>query len=338
VADDPRWPRAAAWLDGGDGTAAAADNDGRDVGRDVGRDEGRDEDGDEDGGGRGPGRAAGRARLAVLGVPASARSLSPSQAHTTPAAVRTALQRYSTWAWSSGTDLADVPVADLGDVLDPDGPGGDARIEAAARRAAERADLVVALGGDNSITCPLARGFDATGLVTLDAHHDLRDGDSNGSPVRRLVESGLDGHRIVQIGIADYANAPGDAARARRLGITVVPRAALRTQDLAAVVRRAIDAAAGGDPDARVYVDLDVDVCDRSVAPACPASAPGGLTADELRVAARTAGGDARVVGIDLVEVDAAADAADGRTVRLVALCLLEAAGAAGGRVVRGRR
>ncbi len=75
---------------------------------------------------------------------------------------------------------------------------------------------------------------------------------------------------------------------------------------------------------ARVHVDLDVDVCDRAVAPACPASLPGGITAAQLRAAARAAGADPRVVSIDVTEVDATADASDQRTVRLVALCVLE--------------
>ncbi len=75
-----------------------------------------------------------------------------------------------------------------------------------------------------------------------------------------------------------------------------------------------------------VYVDIDVDVCDRAVVPGCPAAAPGGLSADELRRAALTAGADPRVRGIDFTEVDAQADAPDGRTVRLVALGVLEAA------------
>jgi formiminoglutamase len=77
---------------------------------------------------------------------------------------------------------------------------------------------------------------------------------------------------------------------------------------------------------APLYVDLDVDVCDRSVAPACPASLPGGLSARELMDAAYLAGRHPQVVAVDVTEVDATADAADGRTVRLAALCVLEAA------------
>ncbi len=160
------------------------------------------------------------------------------------------------------------------------------------------------------------------GLVTIDAHYDLRDGVSNGSPVRRLVEAGLDPHRIVQIGIADFANSAAYARRAADLGITVIHRDELHGRDLAGVMAEAIEiAGAAGGP---VHLDVDVDACDRSVAPGCPASVPGGLAAWELRALVRAAASDSRVRSADLVEIDATADAADGRTVRLAALCVLE--------------
>ena len=71
---------------------------------------------------------------------------------------------------------------------------------------AQKHRLLVALGGDNSITYSVAKCVAATGLITFDAHYDLRDGVSNGSPVRRLIESGLAGKNVVQIGIADFSN------------------------------------------------------------------------------------------------------------------------------------
>jgi formiminoglutamase len=187
----------------------------------------------------------------------------------------------------------------------------------------------VALGGDNSITYSVALGgygadLATAGLVTLDAHHDLRDGVSNGSPVRRLLEAGLDGTRIVQVGIADFANSRVYSDRAREAGITVVTRDEVERRGIRAVVADALDVAgAAGGP---VHVDVDVDVCDRAVAPGCPASVPGGLSAHELRRAAYLLAADHRVASLDLTEVDAAADAPDGRTVRLTALCVLEAA------------
>ena len=163
---------------------------------------------------------------------------------------------------------------------------------------------MLALGGDNSITFAVAHGACADGLITLDAHHDLRDGRSNGSPVRRLVESGLDGRRVVQIGISDFANSAFYAARARELGITVISREELERRPIADAMAEALEIAGGG-PTARIHVDLDVDVCDRAVAPACPASVPGGISARELRTAARAAGADPRVVSLDITEVDA---------------------------------
>jgi formiminoglutamase len=73
-----------------------------------------------------------------------------------------------------------------------------------------------------------------------------------------------------------------------------------------------------------VHGDVDGDVCDRAGAPGCPASVPGGLAAWELRALVRAAARDDRVRSVDIAEVDATADATDGRTVRLAALCVLE--------------
>ncbi|MEV4689016.1 agmatinase family protein [Microbacterium sp. LWH3-1.2] len=276
----------------------------------------------------------GRWDAAILGVPAFRTSLSPTGAHATPAAIRDALRRYSpTLLGPPPVDLDEVlRIADAGDVAEPDGPAGEASVRSTVTELRERADLVVALGGDNSLTYAVAQGAGATGLITVDAHFDLRDGVSNGSPVRRLVEDGLDGRRIVQLGIADFANSVAYARRAAEYGITVVTMDDLRRRGAADVAAEALEiAGAGGGP---VHLDVDVDVCDRSVAPGCPASVPGGLTAWELRALVRALAADTGVHSADIAEVDATADAPDGRTVRLAALCVLELLAAkASGRV-----
>ncbi|MFD5215854.1 agmatinase family protein [Microbacterium sp. NPDC058345] len=264
----------------------------------------------------------------LLGVPAWRTSLSPTGAHATPAAVREALARYS--ATLMGPPVVDLNaalrIADAGDVTDPDTAQG---VEATVARVRELSSaFVIALGGDNSVTYPVARGAGATGLITFDAHFDLRDGVSNGSPVRRLVQDApnaerIDPRRIVQIGIADFANSRAYARRAQEWGIRVITIDELRRRGIDDVAAEAVEiAGAGGE--ARIHLDVDVDVADRSVAPGCPASLPGGLQAWELRALARAVASDHRVVSADLVEVDASADVADQRTVRLTALCVLE--------------
>jgi formiminoglutamase len=294
--DDPRWPRAGRWPSA-DAAGAFADGGGVDVG--------------------------------LLGVPTWSTSITPGGAHTTPAAVRAALQRYGTFA----AGLTWPAVADFGDVVDPDhGPGDDIGGEQRAidrvRQVAERSSLVVALGGDNALTYPVAIGaygdrLADAGLITIDAHYDLRDGISNGSPVRRLLEAGVDGRRVAQLGIADFANSTFYDDRAREAGIRVVRRDAFEDRPLREIVGEAL--AVAGASDGPIHVDVDVDVCDRAATPACPASVPGGLSAQQLRRTVRLLARHPRVVSIDVAEVDASMDAPDGRTVRLAALVVLEA-------------
>lgn len=288
---DPRWPRAGEWLAAGPGNRPVD--------------------------------------VAVLGVPAFATSLSPTGAHATPAAVRRALSRLSTWCASRRVDLADLAPWDAGNVDDPDdGDEGEWRTRTATATAVAKSRLLVAVGGDNSITHAVTLGacgddLATAGLVTLDAHHDIREGRSNGSPVRRLLDAGLAAERVVQVGIADWANSKSYDDEAAARGIAVIRRGEVAERGIAACVLEALDVAgAAGGP---VCVDLDLDVCDRSVAPACPASLPGGLSAGELLEAAYLAGNDPRVRVVDLTELDATVDH-DERTVRLAAMCLLEAA------------
>ena len=136
--------------------------------------------------------------LGLMGIPAHLTSISATDAHTTPAAIRAALQRYSTYNWTTETDVATLSFADFGDVSEPDSEAGEARTSQLAAEASAHSGLAIGLGGDNSVTFAMARGvfgsnIETAGLITLDAHHDLRDGISNGSPVRRLIEAGLPG-------------------------------------------------------------------------------------------------------------------------------------------------
>ena len=269
-----------------------------------------------------------RSDIALLGVLARETSLSPTNADKTPAAIRVAMSRYSTYSASRKVDLRDLSFTDLGDVSAPDHIEGEARVALAVANTLATHQLLIALGGDNSITYSVAAGMwpdlSKIGLITLDAHHDLRDGVSNGSPVWRLIQSGLVGKNIVQVGISDFANSREYSERAQEHGVHVITRDVLRKRPMDDVMAEALEIAGAGGRE--IYVDLDVDVCDRSVAPACPASVPGGISSDELRQAAFLSGADSRVRAIDITEIDATLDAPDQRTIRLAALLVLEAA------------
>jgi formiminoglutamase len=265
--------------------------------------------------------------VAIVGVPAHLTSLSKTSANQTPTAIRAALARYSSYAGARDIDLTKLSFSDLGDIEDPDHSDGEARVVQALLDARERHTLLIALGGDNSITYSVATALwsdiSEIGIITLDAHHDLRDGNSNGSPIWRLIQRGVQGKNIVQIGISDFANSAEYSQRAKDHGINIIYRNALRTRPMSDVMAEAFELA--GSNGREIYVDLDVDVCDRAAVPACPASVPGGIGADELRQAAFLAGADKRVRALDITEIDATKDSRDERTIRLGALLVLEA-------------
>lgn len=282
MSEDPQWPRASAWL-------AASDP---------------------------------AARLAVLGVPLSRTSISPSGAHETPAAVRAALHRFA--RYHAGLDVDLPPVHDLGD-LGVASYDGDRALTIDLSRV--DADLVVLLGGDNAVTRPAMRSLlplSTAGLLTLDAHHDVRgthDGWTNGTPVRGLLADGLPGQSVVQVGIGELTNSRAYRDFCDQHGIRLIGIAQARPTG--EVVRRELDRLAGTCSD--LYVDLDVDVVDRAFVPGCPGARPGGLLPSDLLEAAVEAGRHPAVRAVDVVEVDASADPT-GCTVDLAAMCLLSVA------------
>jgi formiminoglutamase len=285
--EDPQWPRASAWLASG-------------------------------------GTPGGR-RLAVVGVPLCRTSISPSGADTTPGAVRAALRRFSTFHAGLGVDLEELQVTDHGDL---DVAGADGEDALGIDLSQLDADLVVILGGDNAVTRPAMRTLmplPTAGLLTLDAHHDVRGfhaGPTNGTPVRGLIEDGLPGRQVVQIGIGDLTNSRAYRSWCETQGMTVVRADAARGR-VGRLVREHLDRLAETCDD--LYVDLDVDVVDRAFVPGCPGARPGGLAPHELLEAALEAGRHESVRAIDITEVDARADPR-GVTVDLAAMCLLSAA------------
>jgi formiminoglutamase len=191
---------------------------------------------------------------------------------------------------------------------------------------------VVILGGDNSITRPgvhaVAARLERTGLLTLDAHHDLRDtghGLTNGNPVRALLEDGLPGVNVVQVGIQPLANPAASPQVAEEAGITVVTAEEIGARGIRDVVRRALDHL-DRVADA-IYVDLDIDVLDRAFAPGAPGSRPGGLHPGELQAAARLCGAEPKVRAIDIVEMDPERDVAESTALAAAGCYLSFAAG-----------
>jgi agmatinase len=175
-----------------------------------------------------------------------------------------------------------------------------ARIAEAARPSLQQGRFLLSLGGEHSITGPLVREAARAGgplsVLQIDAHADLRasyDGTphSHAAVMRRVSEAA---DRICQVGIRSIS--PEEAAECPALIERIITPADVRSDP--GWTRRAL-AMLGP----RVYVTIDIDGLDPSIAPGTGTPEPGGLLWHQLTDLLRQVCAERRVVAADVVEV-----------------------------------
>lgn len=256
------------------------------------------------------------APVGMVGVPLDAGSVTPGRCDLAPGVLRATLRRIGRYDVETGKELS-TPIADHGDV-----PIAGLSIEeatpsiiAACKASVERHELTLLIGGNNAVTRPgvhaLGLPLDKIGLITLDAHFDMRDtsqGLGNGNPVRALREDGLPGANIAQIGLAPFANSAAMHRDGIDGGHLVVTIAGVRAEGIDRAVGRALDHLRHCEA---LVVDCDIDVIDRAQLPGAPGARPGGMASHDFFIAARTLAADPRVRLIDLTEWDPPLDSTD---------------------------
>jgi agmatinase len=169
--------------------------------------------------------------------------------------------------------------------------------------------IPVVLGGDHSITEPNVKAVAArhgpVGLVHFDTHTDTGTEVfgvelSHGTPMYRLVRDGhVAGPRYVQIGLRGYWPGEAEFGWQREHGITSFFMHDVRDLGIREVVERTANAVGDGP----VFLTVDVDVLDPTVAPGTGTPEPGGMTSHDLLWACRELGRRVELVGMDVVEV-----------------------------------
>ena len=260
-----------------------------------------------------------RAAVVVVGVPFDSGVSYRPGARFGPAAVRAGSKMLRPYHPALDVEPWKVmQVADAGDLAVNPFSISEA-IETITRDATDlldRADHLIAIGGDHTIALPLLRAtaakFGPVALVHFDAHLDTWDtyfGEpyTHGTPFRRAVEEGvLDLDCSAHVGIRSPLYAPTDLIEDADLGFATVSTADVAVEGVAAAVER-VRARVGDRP---VYVSIDIDVLDPAHAPGTGTPEPGGLTTRELQMMLRGLDG-CRVVGADVVEVCPAYDHAE---------------------------
>lgn len=266
------------------------------------------------------------AQVAFLGVPYDGGTPQPgipTGQRAGPAAARVATEAQFYYRREDGGDgaegwydveadrdhLAGVTMADLGDVAiqGSDTEANYERITTASRAVAERQSLLVAIGGDHSISFPLGSGMESWGeidVVHLDAHADFLDelgGSrlSGASQLRRLAELPFVA-TVSALGLRNVDREEIDGLREH--GGSWATSRDLLEGDVEEVVAGTVRE--GG----RLYVSVDLDVLDSSIAPGHSLPEPGGIDYRTLRATLAAIARRGRVVGFDVTELNPALD------------------------------
>ena len=219
--------------------------------------------------------------------------------------------------------LKELKVKDAGDLIMP---GGDLvsslQVLAAATERLSRAGVIpVILGGDHSIASAdvagiaAHRGMGKISVIHFDAHADTGDLQfgslvGHGTPMRRLIESGaVRGDRFLQLGLRGYWPEPATLDWMRDQGMRSYEMTEIHHRGLGAVLDESFARLTDGCDG--VFLSVDIDVVDPSMAPGTGTPEPGGMTSRELLEAVRRICLELPIVGIDIVEVCPPYDSAD---------------------------
>jgi agmatinase len=236
----------------------------------------------------------------LLGIPFDAYSSYLRGSGDAPPKIREALlcEAWNSWT-ETGVDLGvDGSYEDVGD-LEFSEKNATAAIEARVSELMAEGKRPFLLGGDHSITYPIAKAFakryPELTIFHFDAHPDLYD-DFDGNrlshacPFARIMEAGL-AKRLVQVGIRTMVRHQRE--QADRFGVEVVEMRALPAYEK---LRSA----------GPVYVTFDMDVLDPAFAPGVSHREPGGMSVREAIAHLHAIEGE--IVGADVVEFNPVRD------------------------------
>jgi formimidoylglutamase len=169
------------------------------------------------------------------------------------------------------------------------------------------------IGGDHSLAYPdiksLINVVDGdVGVINIDGHMDVRishHGEiSSGTPFRRLLEQKekpLKPKHFVEIGINGWLNSGFYRQYCRDQGIRIIPAREVHQRGIVEVVQEALGIVANGTK--AIFLTVDIDGLDISVAPGTNAPNPGGLTAYQALEAVWLIGQHPLCRAMDLLEV-----------------------------------
>ncbi|WP_340084296.1 agmatinase [Siminovitchia sp. FSL H7-0308] len=252
------------------------------------------------------------ADFAIIGVPNDMTTAWRSGTRMGPRSIR---EQSSLYAFGAGYDHEkDIvydndgwKIVDCGDVsiINGDIEQSHENTEEAIRNIIAKGAIPIVMGGDHSITSPVAFALEShqkVNVVQIDAHLDwLKDASGQrftlSSPMRRMSE--MDHiHKMAQLGIRGVGSSQKeDFDDARAYGSTILSPKQIRKMG----IKEALKDMPNGE---KYYVTIDIDGLDASLAPGAGSPSPGGFNYDEVSEILEAVAKKGEVIGFDLVEVN----------------------------------
>jgi len=241
------------------------------------------------------------ARYAVLPVPYEGTVSYESGTADGPAAIMRASQQVELFDEELCDDFSPAGIFTCDAVEPADNPPEQMRrIKQAALDILRTGKFMLTIGGEHSITIPLVEAVSEihgpVSVLQIDAHADLRDSYrdtplSHACVMRRVLETT---DSICQVGVRSYSQEEYRSCR-EQIDNLITPEIIRNEPDW---IDRAL--ALLGD---MVYVTIDIDGLDPSIAPGVGTPEPGGLTWRETTRLLQRVCCERQVVAADIVEV-----------------------------------
>jgi len=251
--------------------------------------------------------------VAIVGVPFDHGTTNRPGARFGPRAIRTASKNYGIYlndkigAFDSELQsyiMGGVNVVDYGDVpILPTHTKTNMRmIHATFKKIVENGVFPVAFGGDHTITYPIVKSFKKPiDVIHFDTHLDFVDGTENlkfshSNPLKRVSEM-ENVNNITQIGIKGFTDKKDNYDESINYGSNIITASEVIKNGTSWV----IDQIPESD---NLYITIDIDVLDPSVAPGTGTPEPGGLNYIQLKELLTNLHSKGDIQGFDMVEVN----------------------------------
>lgn len=255
------------------------------------------------------------ADMCVLGIPFDgAASVGKGAAHA-PDSIRECTKVLPP-VNSTGDRFPEVRVFDRGDVefsLNWEAFFGN--VEKEALELLQSNKFCMFIGGDHSVTIPLAKAFAAhhegkkIGFIHFDSHpdlcHEYEDSLwSHACPLKRVLDDQIAPRDLAQVGIRSYESEEIDLYEAHP-ELLVIKAHDIFKEGYQAAIDKLVENFKGYDA---IYITLDIDVLDPAFAPGTGTPEAGGLSSRELMEIINQLFDNLPVAAMDIVEISPTLD------------------------------